>query len=198
MGTHFICTKGLACWIWSLLTVGVCRTLFLSLVQEERRVIMIECFHKEGMEGLEEWGGEWFFFTGSYFPPLLHSFPRRAWQHHSRTQVPVWHVPSYRLPSLSVSSCRSPAQEASELGSPAVCPIAAVVEPMAGATCGCVAPGSLSLVSGTFLGIKIFQVLSNLRSGPVCQWRIAVGSASEVPGLVKQTTDFLERLTKFN
>lgn len=86
MGTHFICTKGLAC--WSLLTL-ICRTLFLPLVQGERRVLLIECYHKEGMEGLEEWGGGMIFFMGSYFPPLLHSLPQRAWQreHPSRTQV---------------------------------------------------------------------------------------------------------------
>lgn len=79
MGTHFICTKGLACWIWSLLTVGICRTLFLSLVQGERRVIMIECFHEDRMEGLEEWGGGMIFFllaaTFHLYSILFHEGP---------------------------------------------------------------------------------------------------------------------------
>ena len=188
MGTHFICTKGLAC--WSLLTL-ICRTLFLPLVQGERRVLIIECYHKEGMEGLEEWGGGMIFFMGSYFPPLLHSLPQRAWQreHPSRTQV---------LSAMSPATICQPVYLCEWLQKPSAGGERAWLTCFGSWHCSSWAvvgwhlwlchPGPLSFISGAFLGMKIFQILSNLRSGQVCQWRVAVDSASEVSGLVKHQT----------
>lgn len=148
MGTHFICTKGHACWIWSLLTMGICRTLFLPLVQGQRRVLIIECFHKEGMADLEEWGGGMIFF---YWQLLSTSTPLCSTEGLAKGTPFKDSGPRLTRPQLPSANqficcnCRSRGN------------------------CSCVAPGSLPIISGTFLGIKIFQVLSNLRSGPVCQ-----------------------------
>ena len=140
MGTHFMCTKGLAC--WSPLTL-ICWTLFLPLVQGERRVLIIECYHKEGMEGLEEWGGWMIFFMGSYFPPLLHSLPEGlAKGTPFKDSGPVCHVPSCCLPtSLPVwvtaeAQCRRRASLAHLLCVPSL----QQLSPWWGGTCGCVTP----------------------------------------------------------
>lgn len=54
-----------------------------------------------------------------------------------------------------VSDCRSPVPEASEPGSPALCPVTAAVEPVVGWHLWLRHPGPLSFISGTFLGIDI-------------------------------------------